>query len=745
MSELHQLVRQIAQGTSSQKRRCWLQLFEAGNFWSSCREACRHETSLGELAAAHEALSGPWDREPLRELGELEDEDLDELTASACRTVAAAAVTAIAASPQPNPAMLAVWALRSTGEAPDAQRLQLTGLSGLRGEALIRSCFRELAGLAADRGAVASAQDTAISLLYGMRSNERRAPAHRLRVPVLLARGNEGFLAWLWMERLPEGFGQFFQAPDTRFDPLRRDLRAAVEAAHRFVRNAASLPPDEDVRWWLAGIPGSRAGSAAPVSGASLQAAAAVGLLFLLREQPYNPTCAISATLLHDGRLGAVIGLTGAAPKLRAALRLRTASGQATVVVSPESQPAETTALEWEARGVRVVAAPTVWDAMEHIRAASESASTRAPQSEELPGGSPPDPNTVPETVQRPLPKQQSMPSTPAGVLPLDSRFYVVRPTDGQFAAAIDRQESIVRIRGARQMGKTSLLARGLQQARETGATVVLTDCQMFNAVHLESAETFLSTIARWFIRNLKLETRLDEVWDPLQGPNWNFREFMLFEVLEQLRTPLVWALDEVDRLFTYDFGSEVFGLFRSWHNERALDPAVPWSRLTIAMAHATDAHLFITEPHQSPFNVGERVALQDFTPDEVADLNARYDRPLKSEQELEVYYQLLGGQPYLTHRGLHEMATRHLDLQAITQDIDSGDGIFGEHLRRLVLLLSENQELCDAVREALKGAWPSQDSYQRLWSAGILTGGSPREARLRCELYGRYLERHLP
>ena len=46
--------------------------------------------------------------------------------------------------------------------------------------------------------------------------------------------------------------------------------------------------------------------------------------------------------------------------------------------------------------------------------------------------------------------------------MPLDSKFYVVRPTDDAFLEAIAQQDSIVLVKGARQMGKTSLLARGL-------------------------------------------------------------------------------------------------------------------------------------------------------------------------------------------------------------------------------------------------------------------------------------------
>jgi len=742
LTELHQLVRQIATGSSFQKRRAWSQLFDAGNYWSSCREAARQVSLLGELVTAYGELAGGWDRRPVQEMLEADDEDesLEVLIGAAARTLAAAGVAAVAASPQPDARLMAWWVERAIGLGPLAP-VSAPPADSRNGEALIRHWFRSLAWTVSDRNALSVAQDTAVSLFHGTRANEGRSPTRRLRLPVLLARGAEGFLAWLWLERLDHGFGQFFQAPDTRFDPLRRDLRAAVEQAYCYVNHETPLAPDEDIRWWLSSLPGSRAGSPAAISGASLQGATAVGLVLLLEEHPYNPMYAVSATLLPGGALGPVIGLSGGAPKLRAALRLRTASVNATVIVSPANQPSDAMSAEWEARGVRVVVVATVSEAAQLIREAS------APHVPTLTADAPAI-RTLPPIVEPtpPVPPPRPKPNVPTGGLPLGTPYYVLRPTDAQFASAIERQDGIVRIKGARQMGKTSLLARGLQQARDAGATVVITDCRMFNAVHLESAETFLNAVARWFIRSLKLDTRLEDVWDPLQGPNWNFRDFLLGEVLGRLQTPVVWALDDVDRLFSCEFGSEVFGLFRSWFNERALDPTVPWSRFTIAMAHATEANLFITEPHLSPFNVGSRVSMEDFTRDETSDLNQRYGGPLKSAHELDAYFRLFGGQPYLTHRGLYQMATEGTSFQTIEATAQSGEGVFSEHLGRLVLMLSENRELCDAVRSVMHGSGcASSDQFQRLWSAGIFTGGSAREARMRCELYGRYLESHLP
>lgn len=73
------------------------------------------------------------------------------------------------------------------------------------------------------------------------------------------------------------------------------------------------------------------------------------------------------------------------------------------------------------------------------------------------------------------------------GAVPLHSRFYIIRPTDGEFQAAVEQKDSIVLVKGPRQVGKTSLLARSLQRAREAGARVVLTDLQKAAPEQLES------------------------------------------------------------------------------------------------------------------------------------------------------------------------------------------------------------------------------------------------------------------
>jgi DNA-binding winged helix-turn-helix (wHTH) protein len=335
-------------------------------------------------------------------------------------------------------------------------------------------------------------------------------------------------------------------------------------------------------------------------------------------------------------------------------------------------------------------------------------------------------------------------PGPPVGALPLHSPLYITRTTDDEFHKAISRHDSFVLVKGARQVGKTSLLARGLQRVRETGGTVLLTDFQHFTADAFVNIEKLLLTLAELIADQLDLEARPNQTWNTFVSPSSNFERYLRREVLAKIKSPLVWGMDEVDRIFHYPYANDIFGLFRSWHNLRALDPEGPWPRLTLALVYATEAHLFITDLNQSPFNVGTRLSLEDFTCTQVAELNRRHQSPL-SDAEVEIYFTLVGGNPYLVQLGLYEMANRGTSLDALQCQADHEEGLFGDHLRRMLIALQNDSGLCEAVRNMLREQpGLAISDFYRLRSAGVLTGNSPQDARLRCELYAKYLKKRL-
>jgi len=161
-------------------------------------------------------------------------------------------------------------------------------------------------------------------------------------------------------------------------------------------------------------------------------------------------------------------------------------------------------------------------------------------------------------------------------------------------------------------------------------------------------------------------------------------------------------------------------------------------------LSYATDAYL-IENLNQSPFNVGFPVVLTDFTIDQVAELNRRYDEPLRDDQDLSALYSLVGGHPYLVRQCLLEMSLRHWSISAIVANGNVDRGLFRPHLERMRLTLLRFPELTEAVRSWIRsGDCPDPHHFVRLCAAGVMAGDSPTTMHFRCRLYEQYLKRVL-
>lgn len=332
----------------------------------------------------------------------------------------------------------------------------------------------------------------------------------------------------------------------------------------------------------------------------------------------------------------------------------------------------------------------------------------------------------------------------PGGAIPPDSPYYVVQNADQEFHDALLRQDSIVLVKGARQMGKTSLLARGLREARRAQKTVLLIDFQKLNQTNLTDIDSLYRGLASMICSVLKIPKVTEDDWRAGGAPSVNFESFIR-GVMDTTDGHVILAMDEVDRLFSCPYASEVFGLFRSWHNERAIDPTGPWERITLAIVYATEAHLFITDQNQSPFNVGTRLELHDFGLEQVRTLNDLFGSPINTPEDLHRFYKLFNGQPYLTRRGFYDLTHYGKCMDELVAVADTDEGPYGDHLRRILVMLARDKELLAVVRGMLNGERiPDPTSFYRLRSGGLIVGGSAHDARFRCGIYESYLARHL-
>jgi len=351
----------------------------------------------------------------------------------------------------------------------------------------------------------------------------------------------------------------------------------------------------------------------------------------------------------------------------------------------------------------------------------------------------------VVSALEEPLkPKLKEVPLEPVGgAVPPGSLFYLERRADPEFLQAVKAGESIILIKGPRQMGKTSLLGRGAQLARESKLRHAMTDFQKIGASQLGSEDQFYKLLAATLARQLGVTYDFAGEWLDVFGPGINMDNFIR-TVLDASPTPLVWFMDEADKLFGIPFAGDFFGLVRSWHNSRATEPQGPWGRFTVVISYATEAHLFIQDLNQSPFNVGRQLQLQGFDLAQIEELNRRYGSPLVSPGQIEALRALTAGQPFLTRRALDTVKRGVMDFPALLAGADRDEGPFGDHLKRILVAVSQLPEVLEALRASLESSrLKDAAGFHRLLSAGVMYQTGDNEIAFTCDLYRRYFGAH--
>jgi len=342
-----------------------------------------------------------------------------------------------------------------------------------------------------------------------------------------------------------------------------------------------------------------------------------------------------------------------------------------------------------------------------------------------------------------PLPKAELRFET--GTVKLDSPFYVIRREDARvLQAACDTGTTTV-IKGVRQVGKSSLLARAIAAAKAAGLRTFYVDFQSLEQNQLSTLSSLLKVLARRLARELRTAAQPEEFWSEENGPKTSISDFLQEGVLLPDAPRLVIFLDEVDLIFAHpEYRDDFFSTLRLWHNQRANNPEV-WDRLNIVIVHSTEPALWIQDIHQSPFNVGDRVRLVDFDASQIADLNCRYGGVLKGDEEISKLHDLLAGHPYLVRQALYSMATSDWTFDRLDEEAANSEGPFGDHLKRYLFGFDRDPKLKAAFKNIVQSRKCDEEGhFQRLTAVGLVEGPDRRSARVRCRLYQRYFSEHL-
>jgi tetratricopeptide (TPR) repeat protein len=235
------------------------------------------------------------------------------------------------------------------------------------------------------------------------------------------------------------------------------------------------------------------------------------------------------------------------------------------------------------------------------------------------------------------------------GTLRADSPSYVERPADEElFKLALGGEFCYVLT--PRQMGKSSMMVRAASRLKDQGVGTVVIDLTEIGTVGVD--QWYLGLLIR-----LKSQLRLSvdpETWwrqHASRGRVQRFTDFLRDVVLTEVVGQVVIFIDEIDTTLRLDFTDDFFAAIRAVYNARADDPE--FGRLTfVLLGVATPADL-IKDRGRTPFNIGQGIALQEFSQADAGVLQAGLEatHPGQGEAIFTRIYHWTSGHPYLTQK----------------------------------------------------------------------------------------------
>ncbi len=337
---------------------------------------------------------------------------------------------------------------------------------------------------------------------------------------------------------------------------------------------------------------------------------------------------------------------------------------------------------------------------------------------------------------------QDMSPRFPSGSVPLDSPFYIERsPIEAQVYEETTKPGALVRIKAPMEMGKTSLLLRIMDYANRQGYRTVSLNLEQIDQAILSDLNRFL----RWLCANashqLQLEPKLDDYWDEDIGSKVSCTLYFRSYLLEQIDSPLVLALDEVNQIFEHpQVAKDFLPLLRSWYEEARRLPI--WQKLRLIVVHSTEIYVPL-QLNQSPFNVGLPIQLTSLSVNQVQQLAQRYGLNWTDDEEARLLIDMVGGHPALVHLALYHLSREDLTLAQLLQTAPTSSGIYDHHLQRHWATLQEQPELAIALHTVMRTTFPvplEPILAYKLSSMGLIKLND-NKATSSCQLYRQYFE----
>ena len=321
---------------------------------------------------------------------------------------------------------------------------------------------------------------------------------------------------------------------------------------------------------------------------------------------------------------------------------------------------------------------------------------------------------------------------------------YVDRPPiESRCHETILQAGSLLRIKAAKRMGKTSLIDRILNRAAKHNYRTVRLNLQQADRAVLKSLDEFLRCFCTFVGRRLGRPNQLADYWEEGLGSSQNCTIYFEEHLLSQLEHPLVLAIDDVDRIFSYPQIAEDFlGMLRVWHEEARTNRL--WKKLRLVIAHSTEVYIQLNI-NRSPFNVGVPIELPEFSQKQVQDLARRRGLDWDGSQVTQLM-EMVGGHPHLIQLAIYSLTRQDVTFEQLLQTAPTESGIYSDHLRGHLWNLQQHPELAAAMKKVVNATSPVQLEPMlafKLQSLGLvqLYGNN---VNVHCQFYSQYFGANL-
>ena len=310
----------------------------------------------------------------------------------------------------------------------------------------------------------------------------------------------------------------------------------------------------------------------------------------------------------------------------------------------------------------------------------------------------------------------------------IPEHLYVKRAADKQLEEIINDMQRPGYVLVARQMGKTNLLFHAKRTLESKDRLFVYVDLSNSFDHEKDCYRNIIDCI---------LEPN-EELFESIEIKIHNIRDMQLQahkeysrslrEILNYFQGDLVIVLDEIDALRGAEYSDNIFAQIRSNYFSRTNFPV--FERLTYILSGVIEPTELIKDRNKSPFNIGDKIYLDDFTFEEHEAFIQKSELEVDNEISREIY-KWTNGNPRLTFDICADIEAQIIDgnlidnvkISKIIKDkyLVSYDIAPVDHIRELI---KSNKKVRDAVSNIHKKNYDelNDEIRNKLYLYGIIS-----------------------